>query len=154
MAAMIPACGPSSEQAASYNEAIVEEQNSVLNSINAVFESTVNYKDIPAMDNALNKARQQANMSLDVIKKMNKFDGSTQYRDDAVRLFEVYQSVTMNELSQIVDLYKLPDEKYTEKEKLQIDSLVTESTRKMDEALAYFKTSQENFAKKYKLKIE
>jgi hypothetical protein len=148
------ACGPTTEQAVEYNDALVEQQRVAIEKIDAVYESFANYTDQNGMDRALTAAQQQAAMSLDNVKKMDGFDGSTEFRDAAVALLETYKAITINEFPQLVALYKLPEGEYTQEKKDEADKLLSESSVKTDQGMAGFQAAQEVFGKKYKLTFE
>lgn len=154
VATVFVACGPTPEQGIEYNDAIIEEQVIVLDKLDAAYEALANYEDQAGMDRALTAAQQQSDLSLENIKKMDGFDGTTEFRDAAIALFEVYKSITINELPQIVAIYKLPEEQYTQEKKDEADKLLDESTLKTDEGLAKFQAAQEAFGAKYKFTFE
>ncbi len=153
-AAVFSACGPTPEQGVAYNDAIVDEQELVMDKINAVYEAMKNYENVSGMDQALTAAQQQAKAGLENVQKMDDFDGNTDFRDAGVKLFEIYKSVTMNELPQIVEIYKLPQEQYTQEKADEVDKLIEQSTKKMDEGMAAFQQVQDAFGAKYKFTFE
>jgi hypothetical protein len=141
-ASVFSACGPTPEEGIAYNDAIIDEQEILMDKINAVYESFVNYEDMAGMDNALTAAQQQAVTALDNVKKMEAFDKKTDFRDAAITLFEIYKSVTLNELPQVIALYKLPEDQYTQEKKDEADKLIDQSIAKMDEGMAKFDTEK------------
>jgi hypothetical protein len=150
---ILNSCGPTTEQATAYNDAIIDEQVAVMDKINAVYDAFKG-QDPASMDKAYTDAVNQVKTGTDVVSKMEKFGGSTEFRDGAIELFKVYQSVLDNEYKEMITIYKLPDEEYTPEQETKWNTLSDQALGKMDTALEKLKKIQADFAKKYKFEIE
>lgn len=147
---MLVSCGPTPEQAAEYNDKIIDQQISIVDKIDALVESYQYY--IPEdMDKAWNEALNQANKGIEAINALEKFDGSTDFKEAALELFNSYKAVLENQHKEMVRIYKIPDEQFTEEHYNQWDKLAEEADKKMEEAFDKFGDAQDKFAKKYQL---
>jgi len=144
------ACAPTTEQAAAYNDTIIAEQTLIIEKIDAVTESFVDY--IPeVMDKASKEASDQVNKGIANVTAFEKFDKTNDYKDAALELFNVYKSVIDGEFKKMIAIYKIPDEDFKDEHYQQFDELQTAAQDKMDKAEAKFVAFQEEFAKKYNL---
>jgi len=146
------ACTPSTEEAAAYNDTIIAEQSLVIEKIDAVTESFVDY--IPeVMDKSLKDASEQVNKSIANVTAFENFDKTDDYKNAALELFNVYKSVIDNEFKEMVAIYKIPDADFKDEHFEQFDDLQTTALDKMDKAETKFSAFQEEFAKKYNLQL-
>jgi hypothetical protein len=149
---MLVACGPTQEQAAEYNDQIIDQQIAIVDRIDVLVESYQYY--IPAdMDKAYNDAVNQVNKGIETVTALDKFDGKTDFKDAALELFNGYKAALENEHKEMVRIYKIPDETFTEEHYQQWDKLAEEADRKMEEAFNKFGKAQDEFAAKYKLEL-
>ncbi len=146
---LITACGPSKEQARTYNDAITSEQVRVMEKFDALFAAFKNFEDMVALDAAYSETQKAVEDAAAHIREMADFDGKTYFRDAGVELMGTYKSVLDNEFRQMIDIYKLPEEAYTLEKKEEWAKLQEEAVRKMDEALEKIKATQETFAREY-----
>lgn len=147
-------CGPTADQAISYNDAIIDEQIAIIDNITAVFESFKDVDHPDKMDIAYTEAVKQCETGTEVVSKMEGFDGSTAFRDEALSLFKVYKSVLDNELKQMIIIYNLPQEEYTPEKEEEWSTLYDAAFLKMDPGLEKLKAAQEEFGKKYNVEVE
>jgi len=149
---ILSSCGPTAEEAAEYNDKIIAEQSAIVVKIDKLDESFQYY--IPAdMDAAYNEAINQISKSVEAVTALDKFDGKTDFKDEALVLFSSYKTILESEYKEMVRIYKIPDEQFTEDNYAQWDKLDEASKRKLDEALTKFSAVQEEFAKKYNLTL-
>jgi len=151
---LFTACGPSGEQALTYNDAIVDEQKLIMNKLNNFFEALSKPEDVAGIDNSLAAAQQQVAAGIAIVEKMDGFDGSTTLRDAALELFKTYQTVLNNELKTVAENYKLPADKYDDAMKTASDKAYDEALQKMDQALAKMEAEQKAFMENYKLEVK
>jgi hypothetical protein len=150
---LIAACGPTKDQAITYNDAITDEHALVMDKFDALFASYDEYENPSAMDNAYTDAVNAVDAATKNFEAMKDFDGETAFRDEAIALMKVYKSLLDNEFKQMIVIYKLPEDQYTEEKKAEWQGLRDEAVRKMDEGLAKIKAEQEKFAAKYNFEI-
>jgi hypothetical protein len=147
-------CGPTKDQAIAYNDKIINEQVAIYDKLNVLYDALKNYTDHAGMDKAYLSALKQVDSSTEVVSKLDKFGGSSEFRDIALKLFATYKSVLQNELKKMIDISKLTDEMYNTDMEDQYNNLADVSDKKMDEALKELDSIQKEFANKYKFEIE
>lgn len=147
---MLVACGPTPEQAAAYNDKIIDEQIAIVDKIDALVESYQYY--VPAdMDAAYSSAMNQVTTGITNVTALEDFDGKTEFKDAALELFNAYKTVLESEHREMVQIYKIPDEQFTEDHYSKWDNLAKQADSKMEEAFNKFGKAQDDFAAKYKL---
>jgi len=143
-----------------YNDSIIEQQINVVDKIDELKKAIDNYNVLPAdvavseMDVAYNKTLFQIDTAIIFLQTIEDFKGDNSLRQGADELFKTYKSVVETEYKRIIELYKLPDNLFTEKEILELDELVKTSSKKMNEAYDKFLKVQQEFAKNNKLALE
>ncbi len=146
-------CGPTTDDAINYNDAIIDEQANIIQTVDYMYESFKNFESAE-MDIAYEAAQNQIDSGTMIVSKMEPFDGSTAFRDSAIALFKLYKSVFDNEIKDMVAIYKLPDDQYTKDEEDKWNQLSEQAVKKMDEGLVRLKAVQSEFAGKHKFEIE
>jgi hypothetical protein len=154
LAAMfLTSCGPSTDQAIAYNDAIIDEQVAIIDKIDFMYESFKNF--VPdEMDKAYSDALAQLETGTANVSKMDAFDGKTDFRDAAIELFKAYKSVFDNEFKEMITIYKLPDDQYTKEQEDKWNLLSDQAIKKMDAGLQKLKDIQAEFARKYKFEVQ
>lgn len=147
-------CGPSKEQAMTYNDALVDEQKLSMDKINAFFEALSKRQDSASINNTLEGARRQVSDGLVNIGKMEGFDGNTMLRDSTMGLLRVYESVLNHELAIVARNYKLPDSLYNDSIKTATDALYDQALQKMDQRLTTLEAVQKAFAEEEGIEIK
>ena len=71
------------------------------------------------------------------------------FRDNAMRLFKVYIDVLEGEMTEMVTIYKMPTEDYTDVEQEKWGDLYDDAYDKMSDGLEDFNDYQSSFAVKY-----
>ena len=148
------ACGPTKEEAITFNDKIINEQVLIIEKINLLYDALEKYEDHNGMDFAYSEALKQLETGTNVVSKLEKFGGSNDFRDGALQLFEIYKSVLQNEFKRMIDLSKLPDEQYTSEQEDEYKMLHQVVSKKMDDGLKDLNEIQREFAAKYKFEIE
>jgi hypothetical protein len=154
MLLMLAACGPSKEEAIAYNDKIIDQQVLLIDKINSLEKSMEVWDDHAGMDRAYIAAIKQLEESTEVVSKLEKFDGSTEFRDGALKLFGIYKSVLDNEYKEMVALYKLSDEQFTTKVEDKWNSIHDAAMKKMDDGLNELRAVQTAFSEKYEFQID
>jgi hypothetical protein len=150
---ILVACGPTPKQAAEYNDKIMDIQFNIVQSIDKLNETYQFY--IPTeMDAAWNKSLEVITKGIETVTAMEKFDGKTEYKDAALEFFKAYKGIIETEHKEMVNIYKIPDENFTEQHLAQWDKLFEQADSKMEVATEKFGKIQDEFAKKYKLDLQ
>lgn len=87
----------------------------------------------------------QTMLSLEQIKKLSDFNGSTELRDAAIKLFGFYVEISQNEYKQILDVLLQSD--YSEQDDITVDSLIKVVFVKEEACDSEFEKAQNKFAK-------
>ncbi len=144
--------GPGPDEAIAYNDGIINKQVAIIEKIDAI---DVSFDDfIPEeMDAALQNALTETKDGIKYLENLEAFDGSTDFKDNAMKLFQAYLAVLENEFTKMIEIYKLPDEEYTEEDQERWGELYDASVDKMSKALDDFIKVQKKFAQKYNFVI-
>jgi len=139
-----------SQQAADYNDLIINQQIAIVGTIDILAESFKEY--IPEkMDEALNNAINQTNKSIEYLNGLENFYKNSEFKDGALILFNVYKSVLEYEYKEMVEIYKLSDMEFTEEHSKKFDEFSALANYRTDIAFKEFVDIQDKFAKKYEL---
>lgn len=149
----VVSCGPNSQQAVDYNDAVVAQQKLIVKELNVLEEAFVNFN--PAdMDRAYSSASKQIDKSLDQVNKIAPFNDNSDLKEAAIKLFGVYKSVIKNEYAAIIALNKLPESRFGKAEEIKIKDISKTIDTKLNNALAEFSKQQAAFASKYNFELE
>jgi hypothetical protein len=133
-----------------YNNAILEQQSLIFESVDNLDKAINNYE--PAeMDDAIANAKKTIDNSLIQINRIGFFKGDSLYSEAAKVFFETYKEIIYNEYSQLVKLYKLSEEEFGEEGIRIVDSLDNSITNKQDSSFKKFWKIQAAFAKEFLL---
>ncbi|MFH2095292.1 MAG: hypothetical protein ABIJ16_06290 [Bacteroidota bacterium] len=150
---VLASCGPTSQQAVDYNDAIILKQIAIFDAINELDAAYENY--VPEeMDAAMEEALLVTNDGIAFLDGLEPFDGSTEFKDHAMELFKVYKNVLENEFSRMIEIYKLPEDLYTQDEMDEWEELYDDAYDRMNKALQVFNLYQATFAEKYNFVIQ
>jgi len=152
-AAAITSCGVTPEQAAEYNDKIIHEQKAVDEKEIALKDAIYDWTNVDGMKKAYAAYMAQVTTSIDVVKKLEKFDGSTSFADAAAKLFDSYKSYGDKEYKDWIDLYSLPEGSFTATEEDKVKELKETVNSGLDLEFEKFKLAQDAFAAKYKLEL-
>jgi hypothetical protein len=154
IAIVVTSCGPTKEEAISYNDKIINEQVAIFEKIDKVYEALKDYKNQTGMDYAYNEALKQVETGNEIVSKTDKFDGNSELRDGALKLFATYKSVLQNEIKRMIEIIKLPDNLYTTDMEAEFNKLSDASLKTLNQSEKEFIELQKTFATKYKFEIE
>jgi hypothetical protein len=154
IAMVVTSCGPTKEEAITYNDKIINEQVAIIDKIDKLYDALKNYSDHYGMDYCHTEALKQVETGTDIVGKLDKFGGDTEFRDEALKLFAIYKSCLQNEMKKMVDISKLSDDMYTTEVEDEFNSLNDVSVKKMEDGLKELNAVQAKFADKYKFQIE
>lgn len=149
---ILVSCGPTTNDAITYNDALVNQQEKVIQNESALIEAIS--KNTPdKLDSSCNDLLNQIKESADVVQKMEAFDGKTDMKDAALKVFEAYKDAAENDYIELINLAKTPDTLYTQ----ETDNKVIDLSKKIDDkllkAIDAFRAKQKEFAEKYKFEL-
>jgi len=150
---LLMACQPTTEDAIKYNDGIIEQQN-LVNEKFSVLLDTYDAIVPEEMDAAYNDASEQLQKSIAYVNKLKGFESDKYFKEAALKFLNTYKDVLENKHKRIIELYKLPDDKYTEKEGKELETLRDESSAILDKSIDEMMTVQRKFAKKYHIDFE
>ncbi len=146
------ACGPTTEQAIEYNDIIVDQQNAVFDAFVELLNSYDEYEPV-LMDAAFVKTNEAITKAKDAISGLEPFDGDAVFRDNALKLIDIYQIALTTEHTEIIRLLKLPDEDFGEPELKLVENLIDQSSEKIEKGISDLTPTQEAFSVKYQFEI-
>ena len=145
-------CSPSSKQASKYNNALIMQQRYVVEKMDDFISSLSKYEK-KDMNSAYQNLLTTIDKSIDTVKRLKGFDGSTEFRDTTLALLELYKNVTENEFRTILNILSKPDSVYTNTDAKAVSQTLLQARNKISEANKKFQKYQEAFAKKYNLSL-
>ena len=145
-------CGPTTDDAVKYNDKLVEQQTKVFDKESALIEAIS--KNMPdKLDVLLSDLSKQVDSSTAAVNSMQGFDGKTELKDAALKVFSTYKEVTEKDYKDMIKFAKTPDSLYTQED----DNKLIESSKKIDDKLNKciddFVLLQTKFAEKYKFEL-
>ncbi len=141
-------CKPSAKEAISYSDKVSVENSKISEKYDKLLESYNEY-DPKEMDAAYDDVKKQVEESLNAMKKLPDFDGKSTFKQGAVDLFNVYSSILNNEHKRIIELLKLPENEYKEKEKNEYEALRNAVNKKTATATEKLQELQKKFLEPY-----
>ncbi len=151
---LINACGSNEKQALAYNDALVEEQQKIIEKFDAFFEALSRPEDTLAINATHAAVKQQVALGQKNVQQMPDFDGKAEVRDATLELFKVYEEVLNNEFQTLATNYKKPAGSYTADVKVLTDKAYDDGLQKMSQALTQLENVQRDFVKAYDLNLE
>lgn len=145
-------CGPTSEDAAKYNDALVEQEAKVFNAEMALTSALIKNQPTAVIDTAYNNLVKQLKASTDSVKNAGMFDGNTTLKDALLDLFSTYNTVTTKDYPEIIQLNKINDTLVTMAEDFDKKIEITDRIDSiLNAAVDKFEKVHWDFAKKYRL---
>jgi len=146
-------CGPTTEQARQYNDKLIAEELSVMNTINAVDNAFATYKP-ELIESAIKKALKQIEISSEAVKKIGDFAENSKFKDETLNLFNLFKKQLKSEYAEQLELYKLSDSEYTKKEENRFNELQTRLDEEYTKVFNEFSETQDSFAAKWGFVLE
>lgn len=145
IAVIFAGCGPSTEDAIDYNNAIIAEQKAVVEKENDLINTIANNQQdkIKAVHQELLNQIDKSKKTVEELKGHSKFDT---FESATVKLFEIYKEVVNTEYGEVIKIAMLPDEEYTQEADDRIIELTGLIESKLEKALNDFGEAQEKFA--------
>ncbi len=132
-----------------YNDAIINEQSSIANvmmKFGDVIETSIDQAEILRKE-----IISQCDSSLNKLKDLPKLDGSTEFNNAGIALFNFYKDISGKEYRQILDILKKEEIDDNDLEELQnIQGIIETKEAKFDNR---FQSAQKEFARKNNITI-
>jgi hypothetical protein len=150
---LITSCGPTVQDAIDYNDKIIAIETSVIEKINKLESEFTSYDPIK-IEPAWNDAKAQLETSITELEKVEAFDGKTEFKDQTMELFKTFQKQVGTEYLEMLNIYKLPADKYTEIEENRYNELLKKIDNEYQAAFNKFTDVQNKFAAKYGFELK
>jgi hypothetical protein len=145
-AASLPSCRNTKQQAIDYNNRIVDLQSKIVKGM-LDFSSTFDSKDTALMEKKYGELQASIDAALKETRTLEPFDGSSEFRDTAIQLFEFYRDITKKEYREIVDIFKKSQIQQTDVDRIgKLNEDISKREKVLDDR---FMAVQTSFAKKY-----
>jgi len=154
LAFTLVACTSRSEQAAEYNDQIIEMQSQIIERFNAMDSAKASYQDVEKMELVFVELQAQVLKNLRTLKETQAFKGDKRFLSASINMFDTYKSITDNEYAEMVELLSLPDSVYTKAHQLRVSALQDSVSKAFDLAHDTFTAQQLDFGKKYNVEFE
>lgn len=136
-----------------YNDKMIAIQQKVDEAFVDVIE--VIYEiDHDKMDKTLEQSLDITDSAIKEVEEKDSSFDSGNYKSQMKKLLEAYISVLEQEFAQIIEIYKLPDEEYSQEHKEEVSKLFDSALTTYSIAIADFRDFQERFAKAHKLELQ
>jgi hypothetical protein len=144
--ALLFSCKDIKSQAIDYNDKIVGLQSKIGRSMIA-FSRTFSSNNMTLMEKKYTELLDSIDFAISRAEAMGPFNGNSEFRDTAIRLFEFYQDISENEYDEILDIFS--QDEFSEADAERIEELA-EGISEREQALDYeFATVQKAFARKH-----
>ena len=143
-----------------YNDLIISHQRKIVEKIDNLKKSINNFNVLPAdvaleeIDIAYDQTIAQIDSGIVFLKEVESFKSDTSYKKGAYTLFKNYKSIVENEFKQIIEIYRIPENLYSQEDGVKLDKLNELSTQKFNEAYDNFLKVQAKFAEDNNLVLE
>ena len=147
-------CSKHTSEAMVYNDQIVGQQERVEVAFGGLVSTLETY--VPGrMDSAYTQCEKEVDLASHFADTLRLFAGrEPELKEAANVLFSEYKQLLKGELSEAIELSKLPDSLFTKASEEKIGILVTEYDETKTSALNKFQKAQDRFAKKHGFRIE
>ncbi len=149
---LLISCGPGSGDAASYNDAIITEQNKVANKGEAFFSSLDISKE--EMEKAYQAFCTQVDQSLEVTQQLGSFDGKAEFLDAAIKSLQMYRSLCDHEYKTIVEILAKPDDEITDEDTERYHAAIKDCETKLEPLRIGLDASQMKFSQEWNFTID
>ncbi len=134
------------DMAIKHNDAIVTENDKMVDAFDKLVASIGTFK-LDSIDLGIKQYRSQIESSMQIVNTSTLKDSLLQ--KSAIEMTSVFKSVGEVELSEVRELYAIPDSLYTEVEEAKVKALLTAIDDKLAAAQDKHIETQKAFAKKY-----
>lgn len=147
------ACNRTAEKAADYNDKIINLQRQVIEDVNEMDSTLVDYNS-EEMEIAHLELKTEIRKSLQNLKSVGAFRNDSSLYIAAEDLFLFYKKISDNQYQQLIEIMETPDSLYTledQQRALAIEDTIRDA---FDQHHEEFASAQQKFSEKYRLTIE
>lgn len=148
----LSSCGPTSSDAAAYNDALIEEQNRVANKGEVFFAAMDKSPD--EMKKAFASFSEQVDLSLKATRELGDFHGDTVFLHAASSALALQQGFCRNEYVKVVELLSKPDEEISEEDTELYSKLIGDIDALQKHSMEELNKAQSSFAKTWNFIID
>lgn len=141
-------CGPSSFDAAEYNDKIINKQIEIITSVTDLSNEFGSY-DNDGIDAQYKKTVKLVEDTKKFTNELEGFDGKTDFKDAFMDLLNVIDGQLKKEYLVLMEILKIPTEEYTEEDEAQYMEVATKADEEFEKAQDDFIQAQKDFAAKY-----
>lgn len=146
-------CESRSEQAADYNDRLIEQQHYVLQGFN-ILDSSLNDVDTTRIDEAYHILRGRIKESIREVQAMEVFKGDDSFRKATLDLMRGYDDLVAGPYNSLITLITLPDSAFKPSQQLQafeLEDEIIDGSKSLHQSYA---KHQEAFAERYNVVVE
>ncbi len=136
------------DDAIAYNDLLINEEIIVIDKINILDSVFETYEPVN-IEPALNAAKEQIKKSIKKIKKIKAFYGDDSFKEALITFLKFFDNQLNNQYAEMLEIYELPIEEYTEKEESRYNFLIDEIDTDYDKEFKIFTDIQDAFAEKF-----
>ena len=150
VALILTSCGPSKDDAITWNNSIVSTEDEVSSAVDAFFNAV----DVQGSDlnKECDKAIAVADAGLAKMKGLEDFKDGADLKSAGVESLTLFQSILKNECKQMISLLANPNA--TEEDFAKVKEHLVSTAAKIDAVDAKFTDAQKKFADKWGFKLE
>lgn len=146
-------CESRSQQAATYNDRLIEQQHYVLEAFNDL-DSSLNDVDTTKIDEAYHILRGRIKESIREVEAMEDFKGDDSFRKATLDLMRGYDELVADPYSELIALMSLPDSAFKPSQQLQAFELEDEIIKGSKSLHQSYAKHQESFAERHNVFVE
>jgi hypothetical protein len=153
MAMTLWSCRPTSKQAGAFNDRLMEQQKAVVLKYDKLLETFDTY--VPEkMDAALLALSSQIADSKDEVSRVETMEGGENLKNEVLNYLSVLDNAASTDFEHLVRLYKMPENEFTPKIRIEWETRYKEVDSRIKEAAARLKEVQAAYAEDFNLKIK
>lgn len=138
----------SKQDAINYNDKIIEEESAIIDEIN-VLETEFSTYDPSKIESALDAALLQVTNSIEIVEGLDDFDGSSEFKDQTLEFFKMFENQLEEDYAEMLEIYKLPADQYTTDEENRYNEIMKKIDDEYQPQFKEFTDTQDAFAAKY-----
>jgi histidyl-tRNA synthetase len=152
LALLFVACSfETTEKAIEYNDEMIAIQSEVDQSLVDLLDAIDTFDPVE-MEAARIETLDLIEESIDEVEDMREFDKKDDFKKEMTKLLKMYQDITENELTEVIDLVGYSDE-LSDSDWDNYDNLYEEALDKYNDAFDAFNEWQEGFAKEWDFEV-
>ena len=151
--ALLSSCNSASEKAATYSNEIIQHQIEIIDAIDSLKTSFRDYKG-QEMDYAYINLQKSIKDGLRKLDNLPIHKNDSTYHHEAELLFKTYESLSENQIPQIIELLNVPDSSFTPDHQNQVFMLQSDINLLLEASHDRFIEAQVEFGQKYGVEFE